>query len=212
MRSIVRHGDTMIAVESRPATIDFDDILDATRVVPDELESEAPWEHRDGYEHTATPERRYRDEADARAMQGNVYCDGHRERLLIELPKDEDYGTYQYMRERGASRQVAREAVASNRRRILARLVKWYGDGWEWYGVKCDFEVLGDEYSASLWCIDDAEYAETLKEEIALEVVYQLEEAGYTVTGQPESDYTTHRREVKQARLAARNMASQNWS
>ena len=105
MRNTFRHGDTMIAVESRPAAIAFDDLLAATEVVYDEYESMTPWEHCDGFEHTATAERRYRDEADAREMQGSVYCDGHRERVVIELSDKEDYGIYQYARENGASRQ-----------------------------------------------------------------------------------------------------------
>jgi len=114
------------------------------------------------------------------------------------------------MRERGASRQVAREAVAAERRRTLAQLVKWYDSGWEWYGVRCRFEALGDGYQDSLWGIDDAEYAETLKEEIALNVAAQLEEAGYTVTGKPEHRQT-YTRADKQARLR-RNLAAQSWA
>jgi protein-tyrosine-phosphatase len=214
MRNTFRHADTMIAVESRPATISFEEILEATEVVADQYESMTPWEHCDGFEHTATPERRFRDEADAREMQGSVYCDGHRERLVIELPKEEDYGIYQHMRERGASRQVAREAVAAERRRTLAQLVEWYGNGWEWFGVKCDFEVLGEQFDASLWGIDDPDYAEReVKEEIALEVAHQLEKAGYTVAGKPDRQaaYLRHRREVKQGQLT-RNLAAQNWT
>ncbi len=214
MRNIFRQADTMIAVESRPATISFEEILEATEVVADQYESMTPWEHCDGFEHTATPERRFRDETNARAMQGSVYCDGHRERLVIELPKEEDYGIYQHMRERGASRQVAREAVAAERRRTLAQLVEWYGNGWEWFGVKCDFEVLGEQFDASLWGIDDPDYAEReVKEEIALEVAHQLEKAGYSVAGKPDrqSAYLRHRREVKQGQLA-RNLAAQNWT
>jgi len=214
MRNTFRHADTMIAVESRPATIRFGEILEATEVVADQYESMTPWEHCDGFEHTATPERRFRDEANAREMQGSVYCDGHRERLVIELPKEEDYGIYQHMRERGASRQVAREAVAAERRRTLAQLVEWYGNGWEWFGVKCDFEVLGEQFDASLWGIDDPDYAEReVKEEIALEVAHQLEKAGYTVAGKPDRQaaYLRHRREVKQWQLT-RNLAAQNWT
>jgi hypothetical protein len=214
MRNTFRQADTMIAVESRPATISFEEILEATEVVADQYESMTPWEHCDGFEHIATPERRFRDEANAREMQGSVYCDGHRERLVIELPKEEDYGIYQYMRERGASRQVAREAVAAERRRTLAQLVEWYGNGWEWFGVKCDFEVLGEQFDASLWGIDDPDYAEReVKEEIALEVAHQLEKTGYTVTGKPDRQaaYLRHRREVKQAQLI-RNLAAQNWA
>ena len=76
--------------------------------------------------------------------------------------------------------------------------------------MRCRFEVLGDEYSDSLWGIDDAEYAESLKEEMALNVAAQLEEAGYSVTGRPEhrQSYT---RADKQARLS-RNLAAQNWA
>ena len=40
------------------------------------------------------------------------------------------------------------------------QLVKWYEDGWQWYGVRCRYDALGDEFEASLWGIDDAEYAE----------------------------------------------------
>lgn len=210
MRNTFRQADTMIAVESRPATIAFDNLLAATKVVYDEYENMTPWEHCDGFEHTATPERRFRGDADARAMQGSVCCSGHRERLVIELPAKADYGIFDYARHNGASRQVAAEMVAAERRRTLAQLVNWYDNGWEWYGVRCRFEALGDEYNDSLWGIDDAEYAETLKEEIALNVVAQLEEAGYTVTGKPEHRQTYSRAD-KQARLA-RNLAAQNWA
>src|SRR3990172_6802208 len=142
MRNTFRQDDTMIAVESRPATIAFDDLLGTTEVVYDEYENMTPWEHCDGFEHTATPERRFRDEANAREMQGSVYCDGHRERFVIELSDKEDFGIYQYARERGASRQVAAEMVAAERRRTLAQLVKWYDSGCEWYGVRCRFDIL----------------------------------------------------------------------
>ena len=54
------------------------------------------------------------------------------------------------------------------------------------------------------------EYAETLKEEIALNVAAQLEEAGYTVTGKPKHRQT-YTRADKLARLS-RNLAAQNWA
>jgi hypothetical protein len=46
-------------------------------------------------------------------MQGCVYCDGHRERVVIELPDGEDYGIYAIHAGRRRSKQVAREAVAA---------------------------------------------------------------------------------------------------
>ena len=71
MRNTFRHGDTMIAVESQPATIAFDDLLAATRVIDDTDNGEAPWENWDGWEHTAKPPHAF-DHADVREMQG--YC------------------------------------------------------------------------------------------------------------------------------------------
>ena len=44
MRNTFRQADTMIAVESRPATVSFEEILKATEVVYDEYESMTPWE------------------------------------------------------------------------------------------------------------------------------------------------------------------------
>jgi len=195
MRSTIRHGDTMIAVETGAATIDFEEILDATEVVYDEHACEAPWDNCDGFEHKAIPERRMPDEADTRAMRGSVYSDGLRERVVIQLPEGEDYGIYTYMRERGATPQVAAEAVAAERRRTLDQLCRWYADGWQWFGARCTFTVLGNEYSDSVWEIDDPDYAEReVKREIALEVAAQLEAAGYTVTGKPEPPKRLHAR------------------
>ena len=56
-RNTFRHGDTMIAVESTPAVVAFDDLLAATRVIEDTDNCEAPWENWDGWEHTAKPAR-----------------------------------------------------------------------------------------------------------------------------------------------------------
>ena len=87
-----------------------------------------------------------------------------------------------------ASRQVAAEALAADAAEPSRQLVEWYEDGWQWYGVRCRYDALGDEYEASLWGIDDAEYAEReIKVEMALDVADQLEKAGFTVTGKPEN-------------------------
>ena len=96
----------------------------------------------------------------------------------------------------------------------LAQLVKWYDDGWQWYGVRCRFDTLGDEYEASLWGIDDAEYAERdIKVEMALDVAAQLEKAGFTVTGKPEHGpgFQGLSRADKQEHIR-RNLAAQNWA
>ena len=209
-RNTFRHGDTMIAVESTAATIAFDDLLDATHVIDDTDNCEAPWENWDGWEHTAKPVHAF-DKADAREMQGYCRTWDKGERYVISLPAGDTDGVYKYARERGASRQVAAEALAFARRRTLAQLVKWYDDGWQWYGVRCQFEALGDEYEASLWGIDDAEYAEhDIKVEMALDVAGQLEKAGFTVTGKPEHRQGLSRTD-KQAHIR-RNLTAQNWA
>ena len=204
MRNTFRHGDTMIAVESTPATVAFADILAATRVVDDNHNSEAPWEMWDGWAHTATPAR---DFANARAMQGYCYADG--DRIVLRLPSGDSDGVYKYARERGATRQVAAEMLAEQRRQVLARLVKWYENGWQWYGVRCTFEALGEEYEDSIWGIDDPDYAATdIANDVAAEVAARLEEAGFTVTGRPKHRGPT--RQEKQANIR-RNLNHQNW-
>jgi len=235
MQSTVRHDDTMIVVETHPAVVNFDDILAATTVVPDD-HGEPPWESCDGFEHETIEEHRYRPDTcpDTRKMQGCVWCDWDRERIIITLPTDEDYGIYQYLRNSGATKQVAMEAVAAERRRTLRTLCNWYENGWEWYGVRCNFAIGGEEYSASVWGIDDSEYAEKyVREEMARDVTAQLEAAGYTVTGKPEDTEpgvsaqhfgtvvssegvreTWYRRILTRDQWRdewRRNMASQNW-
>lgn len=213
MRTTFRHGDTMIAVESQPATIAFDDLLAATRVIDDTDNGEAPWDNWDGWEHVAKPAHTF-DHGDVRDRQGYCRTRDCGERYVLTLPAGEDYGVYKHARANGASRQVAAELSAASRRQTLAQLVKWYEEGWAWYGVRCRYEVLGDEYDASLWGIDDADYAEReIKLEMALDVAGQLEKAGYTVTGKPEHrpGFQGWSREDKQQRIR-RNLAAQNWA
>jgi hypothetical protein len=209
-RNTFRHGDTMIAVESTPAVVAFDDLLAATRVIDDTDNGEAPWENWDGWEHTAKPPHAF-DDADVRAMQGYCRTWDRGERYVIALPAGDTDGVYRYARERGASRQVAAEALAAARRQTIAQLVNWYEDGWQWYGVRCRYDALGDEFEASLWGIDDAEYAEReIKVEMALDVADQLEQAGYTVTGKPECRRGQSREEKR--RSLRYRLAAQNWA
>jgi hypothetical protein len=219
----------MVSVEVRtaPAVIPFASILEKTTVVYDDHETMTPWDNCDGFEHEAVRESSLLGRP--RDMQGAVYCqDG---RVVIVLG-DSDLGLYDYLRERGASKQVAREAVAADRRGRIKQLRQWYANGWEWYGVKCDFPTLGQRYDASVWGFDSQEYAESERQDIAYEVVAQLEEDGFTVTGKPEppkrltarqwttivsgqgirEDYSPHAMTPDEWRASyQRNMAVQNW-
>jgi len=234
MRSTTRHGGTMIAVETAPAEIDFADILEATQVEIDQDTTETPWSIGDGWEHETIPASATPYCMEVSAMRGYAHSGRLYDRgQLIELPADEDYGIFKYLRERGATKQVAREAVAAARRKTLDQLVEWYSDGWEWWTVACEFTVLGKLYCDSLSMIDSHDYAEEQREEIALEVAGQLEADGYTVTNQPEEGpglsaqhfgtvvSTEGIRETCFRRIMTRdgwrdtwrrNMTAQNWS
>jgi len=199
----------MIAVETASAIVDFADILEATKVIYDDQASEAPWNNCDGFEH----EIKTTDWGgfNRSEMQGHCYCGEPFGVIVIMLPDDGDYGIFDWQRSMGATRQVAREAVAADRRRTLAQLVEWYSNGWQWFGVKCDFNVLGQDFGASVWGIDDDDYARReIVSEIANEVADQLEKADFTVTNRPvRPDHPG--REAKRTRIR-RNLNMQNWS
>jgi len=212
--TLIRQDDTMVAIETAPAIVNFDTILDATEVVYDNHYTEAPWDNCDGYDHevetaphcsySASPLR------DAAEMRGYCFRHGNLEHVVITL-SDDDHGIFNRQRSMGATRQVAREAVAADRRRTLDQLVEWYSNGWEWYGVRCDFSLLGQDFGASVWGIDDNNYAiNVVVPEIADEVADQLEKADFTVTGRPEREpYSS--RESKQSGIR-HNLNMQNWS
>lgn len=182
-----RDGDTMVlvSVETQPAIIDFEDILEAVQVEPDEGMNETPWDTCEGLEHTLRlPRTDCETDSDA--------CIHHDRRYRIfEVPYDHDL--YRWYRSNGASRQVAQEAVARSRQRTIEQLANWYQNGWEWWAVSCEF--MGE--SASVCGVDSYEYASgDCAQDIAEEVAAQLIKAGYTVNGLPDrrAGYLENRR------------------
>jgi hypothetical protein len=184
-----RDGNTIVETEvtttTRSATIDFNDILDAVEVVPDE-EARTPWEDCDGYEHTATPVDRldYEKRDNAEHMQGYAWDSGNRQRVLIEISDEQvkSWGVYDYARAGGASKQVAREMEAKNKADTIKRLAKWYENGWEYWGVTVDFL---DEHD-SCWGYDDYDYAyHDARLDHAENVACALEKKGYTIENKP---------------------------
>lgn len=123
--------------------------------------------------------------------EDHVAGSGH-DRYLIRVTDDhlEKWGWGPYPSEymaAGTPKQVYLEERAEVRRRAIEQLVKWYDDGWQWYGVACEFL----DYESSIWGIlteDDSPsdpYLDEVKVEMALEVAGQLEDAGFTVINQP---------------------------
>lgn len=171
-----RDGDTMVlvSVETRPAVIDFADILEATQVVPDEFNTDAPWEHFDGWEHEAKSTNNLPSEVSN--ARGECWNEADRESVLIRMEFDADL--FKWYRDHGASKQVARELVAQSMGKRLDQLTGWYSHGWQWWGVKGKYHGVRD----SVWGIDDEEYAENrVRSEIAHCIAAGLEAKGYTV-------------------------------
>jgi hypothetical protein len=189
-----RDGETLVTVtvETQQAEIDFEDISDAVKVEPDEGMSEVPWENCCGFDHELRLPRTDC-ETDSEAC---IHHDGRYR--VFEVPYDTDL--YEWHRKHGASRQVAREAVAQSRQRTIDTLKQWYGSGWEWWVTSCDY--LGA--SASVGGVDDYDYASgDCATDIAEEVAAELQKQGFTVTGMPDrrAAYLENRRHHLQQNL-----------
>lgn len=215
-----REGDSVVTVtttvEVRPAEMHYDDILAACKVEVDGWATDPPWLAMDGWEHDVDRADNYPDTSSIQEARGFVSRDrrdGGNVIIKLGKPFDDGYGTYQALRQGGASKQVAREAVALMRRQAIDQLVRWYNNGWEWY------EVIGDfmGYAASCSGIDDYAYAlKEVRREIANEIAAKMEDDGYTVVGKPArttgkypivnwslSDYQAHYRS---------NLHRQDWA
>jgi len=206
MTHVERHGDTMVSVEVKTASaiIDFDDILEKCEVIPDEY-ADAPWDNCDGFDYELRP-LGYYDHDGVRESRACVWSD--RSRKLIELSPKDDFD-YAYHRKNGATRQVAAELAACRKRDILDTIRKWHEDGWEHWGVRCEFEVCGQSFEASCWGIDDSDYAETeVKRDIAGEVAAELRKAGFDVINEPDSQYDYKAGRIQAIRWG---LNQQNW-
>lgn len=164
--------------------IDFDDLQ--IEILP-EANSDAPWDNCDGYEHTVAPVERYDDQRNA----SGYFMSRHRAGV-IKLDFDSyskkvgkrltGYGTDGFFHARGASKQVAFEAEKENERRTREQLAKWYGDGWQAYGIVVKFN--GKHVDSCWGFYDDAD--EGYSKQIVMQgAVAELESRGYIVRGVP---------------------------
>ena len=159
MRTYHREDDNVVRVDTRifPARVDFADILEAVEVSPDEF-ADPPWETCEGLDHK-------------RDRQG-----------VIHLPWDTALETY--YRDRGASKQVAKELTARSlayRREYLAGI---YAHGYEVWQVCGTYHGFDD----SVCGVDDYDYAAgECSADVALEVAGQLQDAGFDITGMPDT-------------------------
>jgi len=156
MRTYTRENDVVVRVDIKtfPAVVDFREILDSVEVCPDEF-ADMPWETCDGLEHTRN------------GKEIIIPWDDHLER---------------YYRQRGASKQVAKQLTARSMAKRREYLKSVYAHGYEAWGVSCDFQGFHD----SIWGVDDYTYASgELSEEIALNIASEMQAAGFDVVNLP---------------------------
>jgi hypothetical protein len=190
-RAWLKHGEEVEVRESHisvPARIDYDNIFDATKVVIDEYHSDTPWHMCDGWEHT---ELREVDLLYPSRPRGKTRDGG-----LILLDNSQ-WNTTHYLRDKGASKQVAAECCAAAKQRTLDQLVEWYNDGWWWYGVVCDYHG----YEDSVWGLleDEGEHIEELRHEMAESVANSMTQDGYVIYYTPD-----YRERIRRNRLEAK--------
>lgn len=162
------------------AVIPWQCLLDAVKVIDDDA-TEPPWEDCDGWQHTITP---YENDYLHPGLQySQRYFKTDRRRFVLTVDPDQmGLPSWNYFHGLGASKQVARQLAAKALQEVLRQLRKWRSEGWNYYGVKCEFR----HYEASCWRIDDYDYArDTVGVEMASEVASQLIDDGYLVTGRP---------------------------
>jgi hypothetical protein len=198
-----RVGDEMVitTVERHNAVVDFQKILDACEVVPDP-DADAPWEMCDGWEHLAVSESdleytawghfetvtEKKSKWVAHYNEDDVVGPGSSRKLIIVGWATVDGWQGEYDWWRGEPRQVYEERLAEVRRDATEQLKRWYSEGWQYWGVRCEFLDVHE----SVWGVqtrddsDDDPYLDEVREEVALEVAGELEEIGYTVVNRPD--------------------------
>ncbi len=181
-----RHGDTMavVTVELRPAIIAWEGVLDAVHVDIDEHYHESPWDSCDGYDHRLINLHGLEKDGFSAFIQNGRW-------MGVEIARDQNL--YDWYRRRGASKGVADQLVRWSMRKRTEQIVEWYRDGWKWW------QVTGELHGcyAAVGGVDDYDYAEECRSEIAHELACELEKLGYEVSGRPDlkQDNRNHRRE-----------------
>ena len=168
-----------------PRKIEYKEILDSVKVMTDDGVCDTPWDDSDGYEHSFTRAYDVPDEMSIKDAAGYCYSYADSCHGVIELSDDDVFGIYKYMRNNGASKQVAAQAVAASKRRIIKSLTNWYTNGWCWYLVCCDFRGIASSYLCGYLSEEDAMM--DVESTVVADVVYKLEEIGYIVVNKPDT-------------------------
>jgi len=204
-------------VEHRiPAVISFDTILSLVTIEPDD-DVPMPWDDCDGWEHDVEPYARFVDDRlnghgtkhtliDFKNTRG-YFCSSNGSAKRVVVTDDSFCGEsentrIQYLQNKGASKQVAREVIAYENRRYIDQIVEWRIHGYPCIYVSCEFSLGGKTYEASCNGFEE-EYEDVAKEEIASNIAWYLKRDGYTVIGYDRDAEYKSNRQSKIDRLRA---------
>jgi hypothetical protein len=181
-------SDTIVTVETTVTEesrfVEYSDLLDAVKIEADNW-GDAPWDNCSGFEHTAS-RLGYYDYAEQANGANNIARTG-RDTYVLEFDcsvEKEFDDLYRWYRLYGASKGVAAELVAHDRKARMELLVGWYENGWEYWYVCAEYNGYEADGCGG---IDDYEYADTeYRTELANDLAAQLEADGFIVTGKPD--------------------------
>lgn len=198
-----------------PAVIDFQVLLDAVKVEEDD-HTELPWHSMDGWEHQLEAylsDSFTGDLAAFKRTRGFVPSHYAYGRVVVtdeSFCGDTRKNRFTYYHNKGASKQVARELVASEDRRYVAQIVKWYAHYREVY-VSVEIKIGGRVYEESCGGYDEDYGQAGARTEIAGNLIYSLEKDGYTIVGYDRfAEYNKNRNQHKKDQLE-RNLHMFDW-
>ncbi len=138
------------------------------------------------------PTAEYRDVEEAEEVfvphynESDVAGSGY-DRFLVIVTREQaaKWGIYEFVGNGQVSRQVAYERAEAIRRKAIDQLVRWYDEGWSYWGVVCEYL----HYEESVWGIDDYDHAEgEAADDMARQVAHAMRKDGFEITGVPEPE------------------------
>lgn len=198
-----------ITEERLPRVVLWADLLAACEWVGDDYAG-VPWEDEDGWEHEFCKARDFDDAANTSEMCGFV-CPSRGPNYVVTVAGADPWGVGAYARARGASRQVAAELAAENKRLTIETLARWRGD--DGYSSECCVLKFGD-YRASLSGIGepDEAYRREVESELAAEVAADLVKDGFKIKGRPRVKKVVRPRgDVNVFSLKSRRCVNKRW-
>lgn len=188
---------TLTEVETVNAIIDFSTIATACTVHEENNDDRQPWEDDEYYDHELqTPSDFKHSNKLFKQTRGYVRTINGR----IVMPNREAFLEEQYdeLRHRyGCSKQVAREGAATILRNWFKQLVDWHRGCYSYHTLVIECIAAGYTYREMLGGILDYEdldkhEQQLLREELAAELAYQLENDGFIIVNKPEYTASKH--------------------